>query len=219
MSQDSSANKSPASFKHSNSQVKYCPFFISCLRTVFALGRISARWGGLERRSWGSHQRHCSVRDIGDSSGEASFLQQSNLPESCDQRRKQVHDCTQSWGFQSCWTQFWYSWHWRVINQIFVLKYIKWIIFSETVYETPYSLLDNLSPAYREAFGNHLTDQLLKLQKQREEENSDWCLSVHLYNGSSSIRKIHDRSLSQTSVTDGEKIVTRAAVASFFSLL
>ena len=46
--------------------------------------------------------------------------------------------------------------------------------FRETIYETPYSLLDNLSPAYREAFGNHLTNQLLKLQKQREEDsNSD----------------------------------------------
>jgi len=40
----------------------------------------------------------------------------------------------------------------------------------ETVYETPYSLLDNLSPAYREAFGQDLTQQLLKLQKQRGEE-------------------------------------------------
>ena len=59
-----------------------------------------------------------------------------------------------------------------MINQIFLLKYFT-IFFSETVYETPYSLLDNLSPAYREAFGNHLTNQLLKLQKQREEENSD----------------------------------------------
>ena len=44
---------------------------------------------------------------------------------------------------------------------------------SETIYETPYSLLDNISPAYREAFGNHLTDELLKLQKLQEENNSD----------------------------------------------
>ena len=44
--------------------------------------------------------------------------------------------------------------------------------FRETIYETPYSLLDNLSPAYREAFGNDLTNQLLKLQKQREEDGS-----------------------------------------------
>ena len=57
-------------------------------------------------------------------------------------------------------------------DQVFLSTFLR-IIFSETVYETPYSLLDNLSPAYREAFGNHLTDQLLKLQKQREEENSD----------------------------------------------
>ena len=47
-------------------------------------------------------------------------------------------------------------------------------LFRETVYETPYSLLDNLSPAYREAFGQDLTEQLLKLQKQRgEAESSD----------------------------------------------
>ena len=45
--------------------------------------------------------------------------------------------------------------------------------FSEIVYETPYSLLDNLSPAYREAFGQDLTDQLLKLQKQRGEEEEE----------------------------------------------
>lgn len=44
----------------------------------------------------------------------------------------------------------------------------------ENVYETPYSLLDNLSPAYRQAFGNDLTNQLLKLQKLQEEAgNSD----------------------------------------------
>ena len=44
--------------------------------------------------------------------------------------------------------------------------------FRENVYETPYSLLDNLSPAYRQAFGNDLTNQLLKLQKQQEEANN-----------------------------------------------
>lgn len=43
----------------------------------------------------------------------------------------------------------------------------------EIVYETPYSLLDNLSPAYREAFGQDLTDQLLKLQKQRGEQEAE----------------------------------------------
>ena len=47
------------------------------------------------------------------------------------------------------------------------------LCFSEIVYETPYSLLDNLSPAYREAFGQDLTDQLLKLQKQRGEEEEE----------------------------------------------
>jgi len=42
----------------------------------------------------------------------------------------------------------------------------------ENVYETPYSLLDNLSPGYREAFGNDLTKQLLKLQKLQEESGN-----------------------------------------------
>jgi len=42
----------------------------------------------------------------------------------------------------------------------------------ENVYETPYSLLDNLSPAYRQAFGNDLTTQLLKLQKLQEESGN-----------------------------------------------
>jgi len=42
----------------------------------------------------------------------------------------------------------------------------------ENVYETPYSLLDNLSPGYREAFGNDLTRQLLKLQKLQEESGN-----------------------------------------------
>jgi hypothetical protein len=40
----------------------------------------------------------------------------------------------------------------------------------ETIYETPYSLLDSISPAYRQAFGDHLTDELLKLQTARELE-------------------------------------------------
>jgi len=41
----------------------------------------------------------------------------------------------------------------------------------ETVYETPHALLDNLSPAYRQAFGDHLTAQLLQLQQQQDQEN------------------------------------------------
>lgn len=36
----------------------------------------------------------------------------------------------------------------------------------EKVYETPHSLLDNLSTGYRQAFGNHLSSQLLKLQRE-----------------------------------------------------
>ena len=58
-----------------------------------------------------------------------------------------------------------WGWEW-------VLVLIMIPVFRETVYETPYSLLDNLSPAYREAFGQDLTNQLLKLQKQRGEEES-----------------------------------------------
>jgi len=41
----------------------------------------------------------------------------------------------------------------------------------QPVFETPYSLLDTISPAYRQAFGDHLTDQLLKLQATRAEED------------------------------------------------
>jgi hypothetical protein len=40
----------------------------------------------------------------------------------------------------------------------------------EPVYETPHSLLDNLSPGYRQAWGDHLSLQLLKLQREREEQ-------------------------------------------------
>lgn len=43
----------------------------------------------------------------------------------------------------------------------------------ENIYETPYSLLDSISPAYRQAFGDHLTDQLLKLQAAREVEQAE----------------------------------------------
>ena len=35
-----------------------------------------------------------------------------------------------------------------------------------TFYETPYSLLDSISPGYREAFGNNLASQLRKLSEQ-----------------------------------------------------
>jgi len=49
---------------------------------------------------------------------------------------------------------------------------------SSGVFETPYSLLDSISPTYREAFGNDLSNQLLKLQASRaslggEEEQND----------------------------------------------
>lgn len=40
----------------------------------------------------------------------------------------------------------------------------------QTIYETPYSLLDNISPAYRQAFGEDLTSQLLKLQSQQQQQ-------------------------------------------------
>lgn len=43
---------------------------------------------------------------------------------------------------------------------------------SEAVFETPYSLLDSISPTYREAFGNDLSNQLLKLQASRGEEDT-----------------------------------------------
>eukprot|EP00088_Acartia_fossae_P039987 TRINITY_DN41626_c0_g1_i1.p1 TRINITY_DN41626_c0_g1~~TRINITY_DN41626_c0_g1_i1.p1 ORF type:complete len:154 (+),score=50.08 TRINITY_DN41626_c0_g1_i1:79-540(+) len=47
------------------------------------------------------------------------------------------------------------------------------VLTGENIYETPYALLDSISPAYRQAFGDHLTDQLLKLQAAREEESED----------------------------------------------
>ena len=40
-----------------------------------------------------------------------------------------------------------------------------------TFYETPYSLLDSISPGYREAFGNKLASQLRKLSEQNNEQN------------------------------------------------
>lgn len=43
----------------------------------------------------------------------------------------------------------------------------------EFIYETPYSLLDNISPAYRQAFGDHLTDQLLKLQVLQQAKSEE----------------------------------------------
>lgn len=36
------------------------------------------------------------------------------------------------------------------------------------VYETPYSLLDNVSPGYRQAFGQRLFNKLEKVQKDQE---------------------------------------------------
>jgi len=41
---------------------------------------------------------------------------------------------------------------------------------SDSIFETPYSLLDSLSPTYRESFGEDLTKQLMKLQVQRQGE-------------------------------------------------
>merc|ERR1712130_683407 len=38
----------------------------------------------------------------------------------------------------------------------------------ETVYETPHSLLDNISMGYRQAFGDDLSSKLAKLKERRE---------------------------------------------------
>lgn len=40
----------------------------------------------------------------------------------------------------------------------------------ERIYETPHSLLDNISPGYRQAWGTSLSDQLTKLAREREEQ-------------------------------------------------
>jgi len=40
---------------------------------------------------------------------------------------------------------------------------------TEPVYETPYALLDNLSPAYRQAFGNDLMSALGRLQDEQQQ--------------------------------------------------
>lgn len=41
----------------------------------------------------------------------------------------------------------------------------------ERVYETPHSLLDNLSPRYRQAWGDDLSFQLEKLQRRQSQAN------------------------------------------------
>ena len=37
-----------------------------------------------------------------------------------------------------------------------------------TYFETPYSLLDTVSPGYRQAFGNHLASQLRKISMEQQ---------------------------------------------------
>ncbi|XP_037934008.1 GSK3-beta interaction protein [Teleopsis dalmanni] len=43
----------------------------------------------------------------------------------------------------------------------------------EEVYETPYALLDKISPRYVESFGNQLCKQLLNLQQTRAQFNEE----------------------------------------------
>ena len=43
----------------------------------------------------------------------------------------------------------------------------------EEVFETPYALLDKISPRYVESFGNQLCKQLLQLQQMRTEFNEE----------------------------------------------
>lgn len=43
------------------------------------------------------------------------------------------------------------------------------IVDEDEVYETPYALLDKISPRYVESFGNQLCKQLLQLQRMRTE--------------------------------------------------
>lgn len=40
-------------------------------------------------------------------------------------------------------------------------------------YETPYSMLDNLSPAYRDSFGEQLMIKLTKLQEERANKDDE----------------------------------------------
>lgn len=37
-----------------------------------------------------------------------------------------------------------------------------------TYFETPYSLLDSISPGYRQAFGNNLASQLRKISQEQQ---------------------------------------------------
>ena len=39
-----------------------------------------------------------------------------------------------------------------------------------TYFETPYALLDSVSPGYRDAFGQKLTSQLLKISQKDNQE-------------------------------------------------
>jgi len=139
MSQDSSANKSPASFNHSNSQGEFL----------------------LDEEGW-KDEAAGVIKDI------AAYVTSVTVSEKLPSCSSQIFlNLVTKEGNK--YTIALNSEGFKVVGYSFDTADID----GETVYETPYSLLDNLSPAYREAFGNHLTDQLLKLQKQREEENSD----------------------------------------------
>lgn len=50
---------------------------------------------------------------------------------------------------------------------------------SDAFYETPYALLDSISPLYRESFSSALAAKLMDLSNQREKEDMevvDWCM-------------------------------------------
>lgn len=58
----------------------------------------------------------------------------------------------------------------RVVSEIYdTIDEDKEEINEEEVYETPYALLDKISPRYVESFGNQLCKQLLHLQQMRTE--------------------------------------------------
>ena len=156
------------------------------------LGRNISWWRRLERRSKRCYKRHCGLCSgkfifCSNSSSwifsilvsmcvwDTSILKKSDFLESDHKRRKVIHHRSQSTRIQGSWPQLKYC-RYRRVSPLFdrILAYLDFHCFRENVYETPYSLLDNLSPAYRQAFGNDLTNQLLKLQKLQEEAgNSD----------------------------------------------
>ncbi|XP_073843179.1 GSK3-beta interaction protein [Musca autumnalis] len=58
----------------------------------------------------------------------------------------------------------------RVVSEIYnTIDEDKAEVNEDEVYETPYALLDKISPRYVESFGNQLCKQLLQLQQMRTE--------------------------------------------------